>query len=168
LFRHPKECTVGVDSETEGVIDVTAPALPRWLTPMNKVLVALGRLGVVTGPVRVLTVPGRVSGQPRTTPVTPIVVNGRRYVIAALPDADWARNSRAAGHGELARGRRREPVGLREVDDPAVREAVLRAFPAQAPGGVPFYVRLGLVERADPDQFAAVAPRVAVFEISPA
>ncbi|MGD9526771.1 nitroreductase family deazaflavin-dependent oxidoreductase [Pseudonocardia sp.] len=147
---------------------MTAPALPRWLFPMNKVLVALGRLGVVTGPVRVLTVPGRVSGQPRTTPVTPIVVDGRRYVIAALPDADWARNARAAGRGELARGRRREPVAIRDVDDPEVREAVLRAFPGQAPGGVPFFVRLGLVERADPEQFAALAARVAVFEISPA
>ncbi|MGE3288869.1 MAG: nitroreductase/quinone reductase family protein [Pseudonocardia sp.] len=147
---------------------MTAPALPRWLFPVNKVLVALGRLGVATGPVRVLTVPGRVSGRPRTTPVTPIVVDGRRYVIAGLPDADWARNARAAGRGELARGRSRRPVGLREVEDPAVRESVLRAFPGQAPRGVPFFVRLGLVERADPEQFAAAAPRVAVFEILPA
>jgi hypothetical protein len=30
---------------------------------------------------------------------------------------------------------------------------------------VPFFVRLGLVERADPEQFAAIADRVAVFEV---
>lgn len=147
---------------------MTAPALPRWLFPMNKVLVALGRIGVVAGPVRTLTVPGRVSGTPRTTPVTPITVDGRRYVTAALPGADWVRNTRAAGRGELARGRRSEAVALTEVHDPALKEAVMRAFPAQAPGGVPFFVRLGLVQRADPDQFAAAAPRVVVFEVRPA
>jgi hypothetical protein len=44
---------------------------------------------------------------------------------------------------------------------------VVRAFPTEVPHGVGFFVRLGLVERADPEQFAAAADRVAVFEISP-
>jgi len=30
---------------------------------------------------------------------------------------------------------------------------------------VTFYVRLGLVDRADPDQFEAIADRVAVFRM---
>jgi hypothetical protein len=34
---------------------------------MNKVMIALQKLGVVAGPVRVLTVVGRASGQPRST-----------------------------------------------------------------------------------------------------
>ncbi len=141
------------------------PGLPGWLRPLNRVLVALGRLGLRAGPVQVLTVPGRRSGTPRSTPVTPIGVDGRRFVVAALPQADWARNARAAGRGDLARGRRRTSVTLREVADADLRRRVLRAFPGQAAGGVPFFVRLGLVERADPDQFAAAADRVAVFEI---
>ena len=145
----------------------SGPGLPGWLHPLNRVLVALGRVGLRTGPVRVLTVPGRRSGTPRSTPVTPIEVEGRRFVVAALPRADWARNARAAGRGELARGRRRTPVVLREVDDLDLRRRVLRAFPGQAAGGVPFFVRLGLVERADPEQFAAAAERVAVFEVLP-
>jgi hypothetical protein len=86
-------------------------------------------------------------------------------VVAALPQADWARNARAAGRGELSRGRRRVPVAIEEVADPELRRAVMRAFPIQVPGGVGFYVRLGLVDRADPDQFAAAADRVAVFEL---
>lgn len=139
--------------------------LPRWLPTLNKVVMALQRLGLAVGPVEVLVVPGRTSGQPRTTPVTPIEVDGRGYVVAALPQADWARNVRAAGRGELRRGRRVRPVTLTEVHDVGVRRAVMRAFPAAAPGGVPFFVRLGLVERGDPDQFAAAADRVAVFEI---
>ncbi|WP_281189950.1 nitroreductase family deazaflavin-dependent oxidoreductase [Millisia brevis] len=127
----------------------------------------LGRCGGLSpvGPTRVLTVPGRRTGEPRSTPVTPITVDGARYVIAALPNADWARNIRAAGHGELAQGRRRVAYTIREVADLDVCRSVLRAFPVQARGGVPFYVRLGLVDGPDPDQFAAVADKVAVFEL---
>ena len=139
--------------------------LPGWLPAVNRVMKVLQRLGVAVGPVQMLVVPGRRSGEPRETPITPFEVDGRCYVAAALPEADWARNVRAAGRGELRRGRRRRPVLLAEVHDPATRRTVLRAFPAAAPGGVSFYVRLGLVERADPDQFAAIADRVAVFEI---
>jgi deazaflavin-dependent oxidoreductase (nitroreductase family) len=139
--------------------------LPGWLPAMNKVMTAVQRLGVAVGPVQVLTVPGRRSGTPRETPVTPFVVDGRWYVTAALPDADWARNIRAAGRGELRRGRRVRPVLLPEVHDLATKREVMRTFPRAARGGVPFYVRLGLVEKADPDQFAAIADRVAVFEI---
>jgi len=41
----------------------------------------------------------------------------------------------------------------------------MRAFPREVPCGVPMFVRLGLVERAD--QVAAAASRVAVFQIHP-
>ena len=139
--------------------------LPRWLPLLNKVMTAAQRLGLRIGPVQVLVVPGRVTGTPRETPVSPFVVDGRWYVAAALPDADWARNIRAAGRGQLRHGRRVRPVLLPEVHDLAVKREVMRAFPRAAPGGVSFYVRLGLVRAADPDQFAAIADRVAVFEI---
>jgi hypothetical protein len=43
----------------------------------------------------------------------------------------------------------------------------MRAFPTEIPGGVTFFVRLGLVTRADPDEFAAAAGQVAVFGVEP-
>jgi deazaflavin-dependent oxidoreductase (nitroreductase family) len=140
-------------------------SLPGWLPFVNRIVRALSRLGLSVGPVRVLTVPGRRTGEPRPTPVSPLTVGGRRYVIAGLPDGDWARNVRAAGRGELAAGRRRTAVTLTEITDPEVRRAVMRAFPTKVPGGVMFFVRLGLVSRADSDEFAAAADRVAVFRI---
>ncbi|MGH3585546.1 MAG: deazaflavin-dependent nitroreductase, partial [Pseudonocardia sp.] len=94
---------------------------------------------------------------------SPLTVDGRRFVIAALPQADWARNVRAAGRGELAHGRRHHPVTLTEITNPDLRRTVMRAFPIEVPHGVEFFVRLGLVTRADPDEFGAVADRVAVF-----
>ena len=140
--------------------------LPGWLPFMNRVVRAFSRIGLSLGPVQVLTVPGRRTGAPRTTPVSPLTVDGHRYVIAGLPESDWARNVRAAGHGELARGRRRSAVTLSEVTDLAERREVMRAFPREVRGGVSFFIRLGLVTKADPDEFAAAADRVAVFRIA--
>ncbi|GGN76288.1 hypothetical protein GCM10010112_48340 [Actinoplanes lobatus] len=140
--------------------------LPRWLPFANRVVRALNRLGLRLGTIHVLTVPGRTTGEPRSTPVSPLTVGGRRYVVAGLPNSDWARNVRAAGRGELATGRRRTTVTLTEIADPGERRAVMRAFPVEVPGGVPFFIKLGLVRSGDPDEFEAAADRVAVFEIN--
>jgi deazaflavin-dependent oxidoreductase (nitroreductase family) len=147
---------------------MSTQTLPSWLRTANRIIKALHRIGLPFGTIHVLTVPGRVSGQPRSTPVSPLSVDGRRYVIAGLPDSDWARNARAAGRGELARGRNRGAVTLTEVTDPQRRRAVMHAFPTQVPHGVDFFVRTGTVAGPEPDQFAAAADRVAVFEIRPA
>jgi hypothetical protein len=48
---------------------------PWWLKYVNKAMIGLSRLGMNFGPV-VLTVPGRKSGKPRSTPVTPMTVGG--------------------------------------------------------------------------------------------
>ena len=140
--------------------------LPGWLRPANRLVRLLTRLGLRLGTIHVLTVPGRRSGVPRPTPVSPLTVDGRRYVVAGLPDGDWARNVRAAGRGELAYGRRKQVVTLEEVTDPETRARVMRAFPREVPGGVPMFVKLGLVTAGDPDQFAAAADRVTAFRIT--
>jgi deazaflavin-dependent oxidoreductase (nitroreductase family) len=144
---------------------MSTQALPGWLPTANRLVRLLQRWGLKLGTIHVLTVPGRVSGAPRPTPVSPLTVDGRRYVIAGLPQGDWARNVRAAGTGELAHGRHRSRVALTEVTDPDLRRAVVRAFPTEVPHGVPFFVRLGLVKVGDPDGFARIADRVAVFEL---
>src|ERR1700733_9921714 len=88
---------------------------PRYLKPMNRFLMAVQKLGVPTGPAMVLTVPGRKSGRPRSTPMTPFELDGGLYVVAGYPGADWAANARAAGEGTLARGRRSRPVRIVEL-----------------------------------------------------
>src|SRR5215211_5195650 len=88
--------------------------LPRWLKLANPVIVALQRRGVVIGTMRLLSVPGRKSGKLRTIPVSPLTVEGERYIIAGLEEADWVKNLRSAGWGILARGRDQERVNLVE------------------------------------------------------
>src|SRR5262249_47054884 len=119
---------------------------------------------------RVLSVPGRRSGQLRTTPVAPLLVDGQRYIIGGLSGADWVKNARAAGWGILAHGRTKERIALIEL--PAEQRApILRAFPSQVPGGVSFFQHLyGLPKdrAALPEAFAALATQCTVFRVEPA
>ena len=140
------------------------PNLPRWLKPVNRVVSALNRLGLALGTQHVLSIPGRKSGKLRSTPVSLLTVDGRRYV-ATVGETDWVKNARAAGWAMLARGRRQERVALVELT-PEERAPILREFPRQIPQGVRFFqMTLGLEN--DPESFAAAAPRCPVFRIDP-
>jgi deazaflavin-dependent oxidoreductase (nitroreductase family) len=144
---------------------MTAP-LPRWLKPVNRVIVFLQRLGIAFFSFHLISVPGRRTGRLRTTPVSPFSVDGQRYIVS-IGQTEWVRNARAAGWGILARGRSRQRVHLTEVPG-AERERIVRQFPVQIPHGVPFLVRVGAVEPpGDPDAFAAAGPRLAVFRAEP-
>lgn len=140
---------------------------PRWLKPANKVFMVLLRLGVPMSrhesPV-VLTAPGRKSGKPRSTPVTPLVVDGKRYVINGYPGADWVANVRAAGEVALTQGRRNERVRMVEVDASEARP-VLRAFPTLVPTGVDLMKRAGVLTDGTPDELEALAGSLPVFRI---
>ena len=136
--------------------------LPWWLGPANRMITFLNRLGFALGTQHILTIQGRKSGRPRSTPVSLLTVAGSRYVVTG-GTPDWVRNARSSGRAVLERGRRRELVALIElpVDE---RAAILREFPKQVPHGVSFFELL-LGVRIDPDALAAAAPRCPVFRI---
>src|SRR5215216_1037287 len=142
---------------------------PRWLKPLNKVFMVMLRLGVpisrVEKPV-VLTVPGRRTGKPRSTPVTPLYVDGISYVVNSYPGSDWADNVRAAGEATLAHGRHTERVRLVELS-PEDARPVLRAFPTLVPTGVDLMKRVGLLTDGTPDEVERLAGRCPVFRIEP-
>lgn len=146
---------------------MSEPHPPRWLKPMNKFVVAMQRVGVPAGPSMVLTVPGRRSGQPRSTPMTPFDHDGGLYTVAGYPGADWAANARAAGLGTLTRGRRSRRVRIVELSADESRP-VLRSFAVKVPVGVGFAKRSGLVVDGTADEFEALAGRLAVFRFDPA
>jgi hypothetical protein len=139
--------------------------LPGWLKPANRVVKILHRLGVPLGTIHIITIPGRTSGEPRSTPVSPLTFEGRRYVVAGIADSSWAKNARASGQGRLSKGRVHEDIALIEVTDPEARKKVVSAFPTAVPHGVQFFIKIGLVKTADPAEFAAASDKVAVFEI---
>jgi deazaflavin-dependent oxidoreductase (nitroreductase family) len=142
---------------------------PGWLKPMNKVLMAMLRLGLPISrheaPV-VLTAPGRLSGKPRSTPITPMHVHGKRYVVNGYPGADWVSNVRAADRVTLAQGRRTEQVRMVELT-PEEARPILRAFPAAVPTGVQLMKRAGVLTDATPEELEGLAGRLPVFRIDP-
>lgn len=140
---------------------------PRYLKPMNRIVKAMQRLGIRTGPAMILTVPGRKTGRPRSTPMTPFTYRGDMYTVAGYPGADWASNARAAGAGTLSRGGKSQEITIVELG-PEESRPVLREFPAQVPVGVGFAKRSGLVRDGTPDEFEALAGQLAVFRFDPA
>jgi deazaflavin-dependent oxidoreductase (nitroreductase family) len=73
------------------------------------------RAGFKVGLIHLLTVRGRKSGQPRTTPIAVVEQNGKRYLAAPYGIVDWVSNLRAAGEAVLTRGRRSETVTVLEL-----------------------------------------------------
>ncbi len=142
---------------------------PGWLKPMNKVFIAMLRIGLPISrheaPV-VLTVAGRKSGRPRSTPITPMHVDGERFVVNGYPGADWVSNVRAADDAMLTQGTRSERVRMAELAPDEARP-VLREFPAQVPTGVDLMKRAGVLSDGTPDELEGLAGRLPVFRIDP-
>ena len=141
---------------------------PWWLKPANKVVIPMSRLGLSLGGERpvVLTVTGRKSGRVRSTPVTPMTIDGKQYVVAGFPGADWVANVRAAEQVTIARGRHVQRVRMVELSPDDARP-FLRAFPTEVPTGVSFMKRAGLITEGRADEFEALAGRCAVFRLDP-
>jgi deazaflavin-dependent oxidoreductase (nitroreductase family) len=105
---------------------------PGWLTQhvFNPMVALLTRLGLPLAGSRVLEVRGRKTGEPHTTPVNPLSMDGVRYLVAPRGQTHWVRNLRARREGRLLHGRRAEDFMAVEVDDdekpPILREYLRR------------------------------------------
>ena len=142
--------------------------VPGYVPVLNRLIVRLLRAGVPVGPMRLLTVPGRSSGQPRTTPVGLFQHDGHRWLLATFGETNWTRNLRAAGKGTLGRGRRQEPIVavelapedagpvLNEVLGPRLKSPLQAAFLGR------FYA---LAADASMTDFVREAQRHPVFEL---
>jgi deazaflavin-dependent oxidoreductase (nitroreductase family) len=89
--------------------------VPPWVPFFNPIVKLLLAAGVPLGPDVLLTVRGRRSGLPRSTPVAMAEIGGRRWLISPFGEVDWARNLRAAGHATLTSGLRKEEVTATEL-----------------------------------------------------
>jgi deazaflavin-dependent oxidoreductase (nitroreductase family) len=141
--------------------------LPWWVPYFNAVAKPLLALGVPMGPDILLTVCGRRSGVPRTTPVTICEHGGRRGFISPFGETNWARNLRAAGRGTIRFGRKREEIRAVELDlDGSVRfiRDVIAPIAAESRLGDWFVRKIDRIDLDHPDEAAVGKP---VFEIFP-
>jgi deazaflavin-dependent oxidoreductase (nitroreductase family) len=121
----------------------------------------LARLGL-TGPrTHLLTVRGRKSGKPWSTPVSIVEEGGERWLVAPYGDRNWVLNARAAGWVELRRGRRDGRFAVEELT-PEEAVPVLRRYYEIGRFTRPFFH----VTLSSPDQeWLAEAPRHPVFRL---
>jgi deazaflavin-dependent oxidoreductase (nitroreductase family) len=75
----------------------------------------LTQLGLGAPYRQILTVPGRKTGRPHSTPVDAIEVGGHRWLVAGYGPANWVLNTRAHGEVTLRRGGHSETFKVEEV-----------------------------------------------------
>lgn len=143
--------------------------VPAFVGGFNRIVMRLARIGIPVGANALLTVRGRRSGEPRTTPVTVISLNGRRWVQSPFGEVNWVRNLRAVGEATLTLGRREEAIRAVELShDEAVAffGEVLAPEIRRRPGGRLMARMLGLRDVLDDP--AGAADRHPVFQLTPA
>lgn len=130
----------------------------------NLFIMALLRLGLMPKPTYLLTVRGRKSGKPHTTPVTLVEHEDQRWIVAPYGAVNWVRNARAIGRVQLSRGRHREEVSITELG-PEESAPILKEYLAAVRIVQPFFD----VTPESPDEaFVAEAARHPVFRIDAA
>jgi deazaflavin-dependent oxidoreductase (nitroreductase family) len=134
-----------------------------WRRALNALVRPLARLGL-TGPrTHLLTVRGRETGRPWSTPVSIVREGEERWLVAPYGDRNWVKNARAAGEVELRRGRRSERLAVEELP------------PEQAVPVLRRYYELGRVTRpffevdldSSDEAWLAEAPSHPVFRLRP-
>jgi deazaflavin-dependent oxidoreductase (nitroreductase family) len=143
----------------------TAARVPRSVSVFSPILKFLLAAGVPLGPNGLITVRGRKSGLPRTTPVAIIEVSGRRWVWAPWGEVHWVQNLRAAGHATITMRRRAEEVAAAELD-PTERVVFFRDVLGPLARSIPFGVWfIRIVDGVDLEDPVEAAEGRRVFEL---
>ena len=130
----------------------------------NKSIGVLVKLGVNAWGARVLAVQGRKSGEWRTTPVNLLTRDGERYLVAPRGQAQWVRNIRVSGGGELRLGRKAETFTVTELPD-AEKVPVLRLYLERWGWEVGRFFE-GVTKHATDEELVGIAPGFPVFRIN--
>jgi deazaflavin-dependent oxidoreductase (nitroreductase family) len=89
--------------------------VPSFVGVFSPIAQRLLRIGIPLGPNALITISGRRSGLPRTTPVALVEIGGRRWVLGTFGEVNWVRNLRAAHEATITVGKRRERVAASEL-----------------------------------------------------
>jgi deazaflavin-dependent oxidoreductase (nitroreductase family) len=126
---------------------------PRGINLLNAIAKPLLAAGLPMGPNGLVTVPGRNTGLPRTTPLAIIEVDGRRWVWSPWGEVQWVRNVRAARRALVEV--RRETVAVTAIEVTSDERAaffrdVLRPTAQGMRGGMWFIRTFDGVDLNDP------------------
>src|SRR5712692_5195497 len=122
-------------------------------------------LGISFNGSTLITLPGRKSGQPRSTPITMVEFEGQRYVQSPFGSVDWVRNLRAAGKATLSWGRRHETVIVTELS-PEQAAPVIKWMLPHAPQVIRDY--FDVTPESSLEDVIRDAPNHPMFAVRPA
>jgi deazaflavin-dependent oxidoreductase (nitroreductase family) len=130
---------------------------------INRVFRTMTDLGIGAPYRHILTVRGRKTGLPRSTPVDVMDVNGTRWLVAGYGPANWVSNARAAGEVTLSRGGRSTSY---KVSDAGTSDAVavLRTYLATVRVVRPYF---DATPDAPDEALSAELPRHPVLRLGP-
>ena len=138
---------------------------PGWFTRnvFNRIVVIATQLGVSVWGSRELRVVGRTSGEWRKTPVNLLALDGTHYLVAPRGNAQWVRNLRVAGTGELRVGRRVDAFRATELEGDA-KVTIIRAYLRRWKMEVGVFFD-GVGPDSSDDELRAIIDRHPVFRI---
>ena|SRR5437870_5759877 len=128
----------------------------------NAVMRSLLALGISLNGTTLITVPGRKTGRPHSTPITMVEVDGKRYLQSPFGNVDWVRNLRAAGKATLSWGRRHETVVATELS-PEQAAPIIKSMLVKAPKMIRDYFDVN--PESNLEEIAREAPNHAVFAV---
>jgi len=143
-------------------------SLPAFREPsavekfFNRSLGFLIGLGIGPGHIYLLEVRGRKTGKLYTTPVDPVELQGKRYLVAPRGRTQWVRNAEAAGGIVLRRGSKLEKFRLRAIPDSG-KTPILKAYLDNYKREVQRY--FSVAAGSPPEAFVKIASNYPVFEL---
>jgi deazaflavin-dependent oxidoreductase (nitroreductase family) len=139
--------------------------VPRQVSLFSPILKFLLAARVPMGFNGLITIRGRKSGLPRTTPVAIIEVSGRRWIWAPWGEVHWVRNLRAAGRATITKRGRKEEVTATELDQ-TERVGFFRDILGPLAKSIPFGVTfIRIADQVDLNRPLEVAVDRRVFEL---
>jgi len=142
------------------------------LSILNRVITLLLRIGIritILGPMMLLTVRGRKTGDPRTIPVDLYERDGRHFLIATHGEGNWVYNLRLARQGILSPGRQHQTFTATELDSQDagffIKEFLGPLLASQGIRGNMLRQHLGVRADSSLDEFITVAETHPVFEL---
>ena len=106
-------------------------SVPRRV--LNHIVGLWIRLGLPPRKYHILTVKGRRTGRLHSTPVSVVVIDQQRWLVAPYGTRNWVKNARLAGQVRLRRGGHAEVLTVEEEHDPTSCGWVLKLYLDQEP-----------------------------------
>jgi deazaflavin-dependent oxidoreductase (nitroreductase family) len=150
------------------IITAMNSSIPAFREPtpfekfFNRALGTLIGWGVGPKHVYLLEVRGRKTGKRYATPVDPLELHSKRYLVAPRGRTQWVRNAEAAGEIVLRRGRDRRRFRLCMIPD-AEKPPILKAYLENCKREVQRYFSVPAGSPAE--AFVAIASSYPAFEL---